>query len=142
MFDKERCKYYQNLVAHASSGKYYKQGIYYISINGLIVYIGKSKNIEERLGAHLYHIHEETDESNSNKYKVLRAAKDNSIPIGFGVLEEVEDESMLAEREGFYIRKYLPALNYQIPAPGSPMHFTTNKTAKTITLEEIMVQSF
>lgn len=41
-------------------------------------------------------------------------------------------------KEGEYIRKYHPSLNYQIPNKDDYHHFTVNKKAKNITLMEIV----
>ena len=66
-----------------------------------------------------------------NKYIVLSEAKRRKYNVRFDVLysaksqtrEEIEEE--IGEREGFYIRKFMPSLNYQIPNEGDWRTFTT-----------------
>ena len=47
-------------------------------------------------------------------------------------------ENDIGKKEGEYIRKFLPPLNYQIPREDNYKKFTINKTAATITLKEIL----
>ena len=123
--------------------KYDHAGIYCIKINGQIVYIGKSFNMLERIASHYLEIAEGT--SKSNKYKVLHNAYNcEECFLQFDVLyncrrvrpEAVEKE--LGNAEAKYINKYMPALNYQIPKIGDYKHYTVNKKAQIITLEEIL----
>jgi hypothetical protein len=46
----------------------------------------------------------------------------------------------IGEKEGQFIRAQLPVLNYQIPKEEDWHKYTVNKTAATITLEEILLK--
>ena len=88
--------------------KYNESGIYCIKANEEIIYIGKSKNMRERIAEHIYEI----NWGGEKKYRILREMRLAGVRIGFDVLEYTED---LKEAEGRLIRKYLPILNTQIP---------------------------
>ena len=143
---KEKNQEYSTLIDTCAPGKYDCAGLYSISIGNKLVYIGKSVNIKNRLCNHLLNINEEeATKYTSNKYKVLRKASNNGCPI---ILDKVYESPKTAEediiqdigeKEGEYIRKYLPPLNYQIPKESDWHKFTTNKTAKTITLKQIVM---
>lgn len=143
---KEKNQEYSALIDTCAPGKYDCAGLYSISIGDKLVYIGKSVNIKNRLCNHLLNINEEeAAKYKSNKYKVLREAINNGFPIIFDKIYEspktaeediIED---IGEREGEYIRKYLPPLNYQIPKENNWHKFNTNKTAKTIVLKQIIM---
>jgi predicted GIY-YIG superfamily endonuclease len=60
---------YLNLLSLGLSEKYSKAGIYSISIDNKLVYIGKAKDMLVRIANHLKEIEVNTK---SNKYKVLR----------------------------------------------------------------------
>ena len=76
-----------------------------------------------------------------NKYIVLSEAKRKNHKVRFGVLysaksqtkKEIEEE--IGEREGYFIRKLSPPLNYQIPTADNWRKFTTNKDALSISLD-------
>lgn len=120
--------------------KYGHPGIYTISIESKLVYIGKSMDMLKRVAQHIIEIEEPTN----HKYKILRQAKDEGYKIGFDVIYnaiETEEQKIfdeIGEEEGNQIRKYFPQLNYQIPKKNNYHSYFTNKHAKTITLEEIM----
>lgn len=123
--------------------KYNHAGIYCIKINGQIVYVGKSLNMLERIACHYLEITEGTNKT--NKYKVLhKAFNSEECHIEFDVLyncrkkmkEAVEKE--VGEAEAKFINQHMPVLNYQIPKVGDYKHYTVNKKAQIITLEEIL----
>ena len=122
--------------------KYQHPGIYSISINNKIVYIGKSRDMLVRVAQHMTNIKYEM--SKSNKYVVLRQALQREIQIQFDVMyvsnrqqqDEVDDD--IGHREAELIRQYMPVLNYQLPLLDNYHRFETNKKAKTITLDEIL----
>ena len=122
--------------------KYDKAGIYTVCIDGKLVYIGKSKNMLLRIAHHLAEI--EKIKPISNKYKVLNQAHKNGHNIEFDVIyyaKRKQDEAIKKEigyKEGVFIRKFKPCLNYQIPKVDNWRSFTVNKQARTITLEEIL----
>ena len=74
-----------------------------------------------------------------NKYKVLAEAKRRKMIVSFDVLYSAKNnirtdiEEEIGEREGYYIRKLMPSLNYQIPKEEDCNKYTVNKKAKDIT---------
>lgn len=123
--------------------KYGHAGIYCIKINDKIVYVGKSVDMLVRIADHSLEIMEGTNKS--NKYKVLhKAYNSEECHIEFDVLyvcrkknqQQIFDD--IGEAEARYINQYMPALNYQIPTIGDYKHFSVNKKAQVITLEEIL----
>ena len=120
--------------------KFQCAGVYSISVNNKIVYVGKSMNILHRMAEHWVSITKSTE----NKYKVLAEAKRRKMNIRFDVLYSaksqirVDVQEEIGEREGFFIRKFMPSLNYQIPTEGDWRKFTTNKGALNISLDQIM----
>ena len=120
--------------------KFQCSGVYSISINNKIVYIGKSLNILHRMAEHWAFMTKPTE----NKYIVLSEAMRRKYNVRFDVLysaksqtrEEIEEE--IGEREGYYIRKFTPSLNYQIPNEDDWRTFTTQKGALNISLDQIM----
>lgn len=119
-----------------------RAGCYCIYIDNKLVYIGKSTNLLKRIIAHIYHIENETKE---HKYEILNEARKNRNKISFDVIyytdktnkEEIEKDIEI--KEGFFIRKYHPPLNCLIPNENNE-RYTVNKEAKTIILEEILLQ--
>ncbi len=118
--------------------KYDKPGIYSISIEGQLVYIGKSVNCLQRLAAHIIN----TQENNKgHKYAVFRDALRHNYSISFGMLYQAQSqdiENELGEMEGRYIREYLPCLNTQIPKEENWHKFVINQKAKIISLNTIL----
>ena len=130
--------------------KYGHAGIYSISIilpsgQSILVYIGKSKDMLLRLSNH---IKDTMFNKKSNKYKVIQEAKNRGYKIQFDVLydcpygdnDAFQDED-LGIHEGVYIRFYMPPLNYQIPKEGDWRHWHTQKSAKYITLDQIIADA-
>lgn len=117
--------------------KYDRPGIYSISINNILVYIGKSQNMLNRLASHIVNI----DIEKGHKYQIFRQAQERGIPIAFGVLyyaNSQDTEEELGYQEGRYIREYLPFLNTQIPKEEDWHRWTTNWSANSISLDEIL----
>lgn len=118
--------------------KYQHQGIYSISITlgeeKKILYIGKSKNMLKRLSAHMTHTqYPYCSESHQNKYKIYRQLIAQGYTLKFEVLEYT---TLLDEAECYWINKYLPPLNYQIPKESGG--YRINKKARTIQVQEIL----
>lgn len=113
--------------------KYEKFGVYSISIDDVLVYVGKSQNMLERIATHIDEI--ERKEPRCNKYRVLREAKQRGHKINFDVLYVGSD---IGVQEGKWIRELHPALNYQIPKEENCRSYTRNERAQTITLDEIL----
>lgn len=120
--------------------KYERAGIYSISIDDKLVYVGKSLNMLCRVAQHLLAIQSES----SHKYSILREATENNHIIKFDVMyytKRKREEAIkkdIGQREGYLIRKHKPALNYQVPRKDDWHSYTVNKKAKTITLQEIL----
>ncbi len=116
-------------------------GIYKISIDDIIVYIGKSDNMLWRLAQHYVALRLK---KNENKYKVLNEAKCRGHSVSFDVLRyarcarksDIIEE--IGSAEGEYIRKYRPPLNTQIPKEFNWRKYDYNAAATTVTLDEIL----
>lgn len=124
------------------AAKYEAAGVYSISINSTLVYIGKSLNMLRRIANHIFEI--QNKEPTANKYKVLHEAGLRGYQIAFDVMyytKRKTEEAIkkdIGNKEGELIRKHLPPLNMQIPKEEDFHKSTYNKKAKTITLEEII----
>ncbi len=128
---------YNQLKEMGLEQKYSKPGIYKISINDRLVYIGKARDMLVRIANHLTQIEQNTK---SNKYRVLRQAQTAGYKITFDVLyyaSLLDVDIEIGQKEGELIRQYLPPLNYQIPKEEDYSKYTVNKSAKYITLEQI-----
>lgn len=79
-----------------------------------------------------------------HKYKILKEAKNSGLTITFDVLYNAKNWHLLSiieeigKKEGELIRINLPPLNYQIPREDDYKHFTVNRSALTITLQELL----
>lgn len=95
-----------------------------------------------RVASHITEI--ENGSLKQNKYKVLHEAKEKGFTVSFDVLyyspstNEEDIKNDIGYIEGVLIRKHQPALNQQIPKEEDWHTYTINKTAKTITLDEII----
>ena len=120
--------------------KFQCAGVYIIFIDNKIAYIGKSKNILYRMAEHWASMTNPIE----NKYKVLSEAASKNYKVRFDVLYQAKSQTIaeineeIGEREGYFIRKYKPPLNYQIPTEENWQRFTTNKKAQSVTLDQIM----
>lgn len=148
MYNKEFYQAQLKEIETKAPNKYNCAGIYSISIGGKLVYIGKSLDIKTRIVFHIMNISDKNSrEYNAHKYDVLRAAIKKNLIIKFDLLykaAEIEKEKIYEEisiKEGELIRKYMPPLNYQIPKEENYRKYSVQKTARTITLEEIMANS-
>ena len=118
--------------------KYDHAGIYCIKINDRIVYIGKSHNMLKRVAQHYVAIKKQSE----RKYRILAEAQRKGYTIGFDVLydakrkryDDITEE--IGQKEGEYIREYMPCLNTQIPKEENWNFFDINQKAKTITFSE------
>ena len=131
---------YNKYLQQSWSQKFLNAGIYSISINNKIVYVGKSTNMLYRMAEHWVSM----SNPKENKYKVLAEAKRRRYNVKFNVLysaksqtkEEIEEE--IGEREGYYIRLLMPSLNCQIPTEENWRKYTVNKGALNISLDQIL----
>lgn len=122
--------------------KYSHGGIYEITINGQLVYIGKSRNMLCRLAQHIFYT-QNLSWTKSHKYKIFALAHLMGYEVKFDVLynsfslgKKLDEE--IGQKEAEYINRYHPPLNYQIPDINNYHHFTINRTAKTISLLDIL----
>ena len=131
---------YNKYLLHEWSKKFQCAGVYSITVNNKIVYVGKSNNILYRMAEHWCSIINPKE----NKYKVLAEAKMRNYNIKFNVLYSAKSQSKseideeIGEKEGYYIRLIQPPLNYQIPTEENWRKFTTNKGALNISLDQII----
>lgn len=140
VFNKTKDNIISNVQGFAE--KYNHAGIYSISIGDKLVYIGKSENMMKRIIEHIIEIKRDTPRE--YKYKILKQATNHNQKIKFDVLyysinqDHYNIENDIGKKEGEFIRKFLPPLNYQIPREDNYKKFTINKKATTVTLEEIL----
>ncbi len=107
-------------------------GIYYITANDKIIYVGESVNLLKRLVSYEKGIKSD----NQKKYKILRELKKLNYCVRFEVIEYV-DEDKLRLIEGRHIRKYMPILNQQIPEEDGK-HYKICQKHKMATLEDVI----
>ena len=133
---------YDMLKRRGFAKQFEHSGIYKISIDDHIVYIGKSKNMLRRLAQHYVGI----KTGSERKYRILDEAKRHGHSVSFDVLYDAVEltadliEEEIGEKEGQYIRAYRPVLNTQIPKADNWRSYEINETASTITLSEILQQ--
>ena len=88
-------------------------GIYAITIDDCIAYVGKSKTMYERCSQHIYNM-ENAIFNNEKKYYLLLAAKYGGHKVDCVTLA-IGEEDGLTEAEAYYINKINPPLNIKIP---------------------------
>lgn len=122
--------------------RYQRAGLYSISIEDKLVYIGKSRNMLKRLSAHMAN----TEFDKAHKYQILRQARDRGLRIQFNpiyysqaITEQMIDDD-IGYKEAEEIRRHLPPLNYQLPLLDNYHRFEVNKRANTIQLSDILNQ--
>ena len=84
------------------------KGIYCIVVNKCIVYVGKSRNVEQRIQAHWDMIYSNVVQE--NKYNLLHQCLRQRVRVDFYLIEEVEEDK-LDEKEQFWIKSLKPILN-------------------------------
>lgn len=123
--------------------KYEHAGIYSIRIDDQLVYIGKSDNMLRRISQHYVAIKRQS----TKKYRILAESQRRGHTVKFDVLyyaksnhtADITEE--IGAIEGAFIRKYRPALNYQIPKAENWHQYTVNKAFATITLDDILKEN-
>ena len=90
-----------------------KSGIYAITLDNKIVYIGQSKNIYYRCCQHIYNT-ENAMLNKEKKYLLLLAAKLGGHDIDCKPIDYA-DPDCLTELENLYIEQYNPMLNILTP---------------------------
>lgn len=129
-----------NLIQNGYQSKYDHAGIYCIQANDLIIYVGKSINMLNRIVNHIVEITKSNPRE--HKYKILKQLQQAGYCLKFNVLydspKKLPDaiEKDIGYKEGVFIRKYKPLLNTQIPKVENWRQFNINKKARTITIEE------
>lgn len=88
-------------------------GIYAITINDFIVYVGMSKNCYQRCCQHIYNMNNAML-NNEKKYELLLSAKLGGYKVDCIQLETCE-EYELRELEDRWIEQLMPPLNIQTP---------------------------
>ena len=108
---------YEWLKRKGYAEKYDHAGIYCIKIDSQIVYIGKSKNMLERIASHYVGIRQGSE----LKYRIMAEAQRKGRAVVFDVLYYAKSKknrdilNEIGEKEGEFIRKHRPILNTQIP---------------------------
>lgn len=129
---------YNKWVKQSWSIPYQRSGIYAIKSNrGEILYVGKSSEILRRMAEHRAAIN--APKGHEYKYGVLNEIeKMTGVNVHFEVLCYATTADQRGEREGYYIRKYMPPLNTQIPHEDNWREWDINPRAREITAEEIL----
>ena len=132
---------YKWLKRQPNAEKFDHPGIYCISIEGQIVYIGKSNNMLVRKAEHFVGMNTQSE----NKYEILNEARRHGLSVEFDVLYYAQARrgaaltEELGRKEGEYIRLYRPVLNTQIPKEDNWRKFNINKNAASVSLADILI---
>lgn len=136
-------RYVQNMCSwlkrHGFAPKYDHAGIYCIKLNDQIVYIGKSHNMLKRVAQHYVGIKYGTEA----KYRVLDKVSNPFRAIQFDVLYDAKEwqydaiTEEIGQKEGEYIRQYLPVLNTQIPKEEDWRKFEVRKINESEIIEAL-----
>lgn len=135
MQDKELEKRLEAIKQYIDVDKYSKSGIYGIKIDDVLVYIGQSRNMRDRIAAHIEHIEDQgtTKESQNFKYVQFRKAKEHNKTISFFVIDYCSIDE-LKHKEAVYINQFLPPFNSQVP---SLVQGTKGYKKQPLTYEEV-----
>ena len=129
---------YDSLVDMGLKEKYGHPGIYCVYIDEILVYIGKSRDMLVRIANHLDQIEVNMK---TNKYKVIREARNTGHNVRFDVMEYCEqNDQIISDAEARLIQKHMPPLNHQIPKIGMSGYFKNNE-ALYITLDQILAKN-
>lgn len=134
-FNQGRIQELKELITSASGSKYDCSGIYCIYIDDKLVYIGKSKNMKNRIASHMYNMEINDKE---HKYQILNEAIRTGHTIRFDKIQRCDIVENISDLEGYWIRHYMPPLNTQIPKEENSKKYIINKKAKQVTLAEIL----
>lgn len=91
-----------------------RAGIYAITIDQRIAYIGQSKKMYDRCRTHIYNVQNAAFQSVEKKYKLLLAAQLGGHRIDCVPMITCEEDE-LGEYEDKYIETYMPPLNILTP---------------------------
>lgn len=92
----------------------YQSGIYAITIDERIAYIGQSKDMYSRCRTHIYNIQNAAFQGVDKKYKLLLAAQMGGHKVDCMPLITCDNDE-LAEQEDRYIERFMPPLNILTP---------------------------
>ena len=118
--------------------KYEHAGIYCIKIDDKIVYIGKSKNMLRRIADHYVGIRTGSEK----KYRIMAEAQRKGHAISFDVLyyaqsrRQADKIQEIGQKEGEYIRAYMPILNTQIPKEADWRKWENNDVDARVILKQ------
>lgn len=104
-------------------------GVYAITVDDKIAYIGQSKNMIERCSQHIYHT-ENAIFNQEKKYLLLLSAKLGGHKIDCKTIAYGELDGLI-QGESYFINKYCPPLNIKIPGRGY-------NDIEDLTIEELM----
>ena len=133
---------YNMLKRKGLAQKYEHPGIYSISIDDQLVYIGKSKNMLRRVAEHWVGI----KKGSERKYRILAEAQRKGYPINFDVLYYAKEqtrsriEEEIGQKEGEFIREKMSVLNRQVPKADDWRKYEINEIANKITLKELLIE--
>lgn len=108
-----------------------KSGVYSISIDGRVVYIGQSADLHSRAISHRYSI------LNSQElwYPLMKSFLERGHEISFDVIESVNPRN-LKSKEKDYIFLYQPLFNQQLSTNKQKIPYDYFEAIQTLKLEE------
>ena len=108
-----------------------KSGIYSISIDGRVVYIGQSADLHSRAISHRYRI------LNSQElwYPLIKSFLERGHEISFNVIESVNPKNLRA-KEKDYIFLYQPLFNQQLSTNNQKIPYNYFEAIQVLKLKE------
>ena len=108
-----------------------KSGIYSISIDGRVVYIGQSADLHSRAISHRYNI------LNSQElwYPLMKSFHERGHEISFSVIESVNPKNLKA-KEKDYIFLYQPLFNQQLSTNNQKIPYNYFEAIQVLKLKE------
>ena len=108
-----------------------KSGIYSISIDGRVVYIGQSADLHSRAISHRYNI------LNSQElwYPLMKSFLERGHEISFSVIESVNPKNLKA-KEKDYIFLYQPLFNQQLSTNNQKIPYNYFEAIQVLKLKE------
>lgn len=108
-----------------------KSGIYSISIDGRVVYIGQSADLHSRAISHRYNI------LNSQElwYPLMKSFLERGHEISFNIIESVNPKN-LKTKEKDYIFLYQPLFNQQLSTNKQKIPYDYFEAIQTLKLKE------
>ena len=108
-----------------------KSGIYSISIDGRVVYIGQSADLHSRALSHRYNI------LNSQElwYPLMKNFLERGHEISFNIIESVSPKN-LKQKEKDYIFLYQPLFNQQLSTNNQKIPYNYIEAIQTLKLKQ------